>query len=84
MINAQSMVFLIAGFETTANTLTSMILYFAMHPELQDKVYEEIMTCLGDDETITNEYVKEMEYLEAFIKETLRIKPPIAEPAIIS
>ena len=79
MIDAQSMVFLIAGFETTANTLTSMVLYFAMHPDVQDKAYEEIMTCLGDDETITHDHIKDMEYLEAVTKETLRIKPPIAE-----
>ena len=78
MIDAQSMVFLTAGFETTANTLTSMMLYFAMYPELQDKVYEEIMAGLGDDTNITHEHIKEMEYLEAFTKETLRIKPPIA------
>ena len=78
MIDAQSMAFLTAGFETTANTLTSMMLYFAMYPELQDKVYEEIMAGLGDDTNITHEHIKEMEYLEAFTKETLRIKPPIA------
>jgi len=79
MVEAQSMVFLTAGFETTANTLTSMMLYFAMYPELQDKVYEEIMNGLGDDTNITHEHIKEMDYLEAFTKETLRIKPPIAE-----
>ena len=79
MIDSQSMVFLTAGFETTANTMTSMILYFATYPDLQEKAYEEIMACLGDDESITHEHIKEMDYLEAFTKETLRIKPPIAE-----
>jgi len=79
MIDAQSMVFLTAGFETTANTLTSMMLYFAMYPELQEKAYEEILTCLGDDENITHDHIKEMDYLEAFTKETLRIKSPAAE-----
>ena len=79
MIDAQSMVFLTAGFETTANTLTSIMLYFAMHPELQEKVYEEIVAGLGSDTNITHEHIKEMEYLEAFIKETLRMKPPAAE-----
>merc|ERR1719414_611771 len=79
MIDSQSMVFLTAGFETTANTMTSMILYFATYPDLQEKAYEEIIACLGDDENITHEHIKEMDYLEAFTKETLRIKPPIAE-----
>ena len=79
MIDAQSMVFMTAGFETTANTLTSMMLYFANHPDLQDKAYDEIMACIGDDDKITHEHIKDMNYLEAFIMETLRVKPPVVE-----
>ena len=79
MIDAQSMVFLVAGFETTANTLTSMMLYFAMYPDLQEKAYEEIMACLGNNDNVNHENIKEMDYLEACIKETLRMKPPVTE-----
>ena len=50
-----------------------------MNPDLQDRAYEEIMAGLGDDENITHDHIKDMDYLEAFTKETLRIKPPIAE-----
>ena len=78
-IEAQSMVFLTAGYETTANTLGSMMYFFATHPEVQDKVYEEINMCLDEDDNVTHETIKEMHYLEAFIMETLRMKPPVTE-----
>ena len=78
-IEAQSMVFLTAGYETTANTLGSMMYFFATHPEIQDKVYEEINMCLDEDDNVTHETIKEMHYLEAFIMETLRMKPPVTE-----
>ena len=79
MVDAQSMVFLTAGYETTANTLGSMMYFFAVNPDLQDKVYEEIMDTLGDDENVTHNTIMEMHYLEAFINETLRMKPPLIE-----
>ena len=79
MINAQSMVFLTAGFETTANTLGSMMYFFATHPDLQDKVYEEMVEHVDDDDNVTYETTKEMHYLEAFTMETLRMKPPLVE-----
>ena len=37
MIDAQGMVFLTAGFETTANTLGSLIFHLATHPDVQSK-----------------------------------------------
>ena len=42
MIDAQGMVFLIAGFETTANTLGHMVYLLAKNPEAQDRLYENI------------------------------------------
>ena len=79
MINAQSMVFLTAGFETTANTLGSMLYFFATNPDLQEKVYEEMIDNLDDDDNVTYETTKEMHYLEAFIMETMRMRPPLVE-----
>ena len=43
MIEAQGMVFLLAGFETTASTLSSLIYHVAMYPEVQEKIIEEII-----------------------------------------
>ena len=74
MIEAQGMVFLLAGFETTASTLSSLIYHVAMYPEVQEKIIEEIRDNIGSDD-ITHESISTLEYLEACIMETLRVCP---------
>merc|ERR1711997_528105 len=78
MIEAQGMVFLLAGFETTANTLGSLIYHVATHPEVQERIVEEITDNIGSDD-ITHENISHLEYLEACIMETLRLNPPATE-----
>jgi len=78
MIEAQGMVFLLAGFETTANTLGSLIYHVSTNPEVQEKILEEIMDNIGSDD-VTHENISTLEYLEACIMETLRLNPPAAE-----
>jgi cytochrome P450 len=78
MISAQGMVFLTAGFETTANTIGSMICLIANHPDIQERIVNEINDHIGSDE-ITHENIKLLDYLEACIMETLRLCPPIVE-----
>ena len=41
-IIAFSITFLLAGYETTANTLTCTAYLLALHPEVQQKLQEEI------------------------------------------
>ena len=79
MIDAQGMVFLTAGFETTANTLGSLMFHLATHPDIQTKVYDEICDSIGPDEEVTHETIQDLHYLEACVLETLRIWPPIVE-----
>ena len=78
MIEAQGMIFLLAGFETTANTLGSLIYHVSKYPEYQEKIVEEIMDSIGSDD-ITHENISNLEYLEACIMETLRLNPPATE-----
>ena len=78
MIEAQGMVFLLAGFETTASTLSSLIYHVAMYPEVQEKIVEEIRDNIGSDD-ITHESISTLEYLEACIMETLRLCPTAME-----
>ena len=42
-IMAQSIVFLLAGYETTAATLTFCTYYLALNPDAQDEIYEELL-----------------------------------------
>lgn len=46
-IIANAWVFLLGGFETTANALTYSAYLIATHPEVQEKLYQELMDYLG-------------------------------------
>jgi len=78
MIEAQGMIFLLAGFETTANTLGSMVYQLAEHQDVQERIYEEILDNIGSDD-ITHENIGKLEYLEACIMEDLRLCGPATE-----
>lgn len=42
----QSMIFLLAGFETTASTLSHTFFQLAKNPKIQEKIYDEIQNKL--------------------------------------
>ena len=79
MIRAQGKIFFAAGFETTSNCLTTLCYHLALNEEVQEKIRQEIKEVLTStkDEKIDHESVSELHYLEAAIKENLRICPPI-------
>jgi cytochrome P450 len=71
--------FLLAGFDTSANTLGIISHNLAMHPDVQDKLYAEIEAICGagiyDDEPTSYEQLNQLKYTEAVIKESLRLCP---------
>ncbi|KAJ3126342.1 hypothetical protein HK098_007606 [Nowakowskiella sp. JEL0407] len=66
--------FFLAGHETTANTLTWGVLEMAYHPEIVEKLREEVDRVIGDGYP-TFEQLSSLKYVDAFVKETLRIHP---------
>lgn len=61
---AQSYVFFIAGFETSATTMTFALFELATHPEIQERVRKEINEVLAKHEgKITYDSLSEMKYL---------------------
>lgn len=53
--------------------------YLATHPNIQEKARKEVLSVLGDDpEDIipTDKELKQMDYLNNCIKETMRVNPP--------
>lgn len=60
----------IAGNETTALSLSYIILLLAMHPPVQEKVYEELRMIFEDqNEEVTYEHIQRLSYLDCVIKE---------------
>merc|ERR1719499_687399 len=73
---AQALIFLLAGFDTTANLLMWTSYYLAMYPDIQEQVYEEIVSLAGHDGREANyETVGKMQLLENVLNETLRVRP---------
>ena len=71
-----SLLMIFAGTETSASTLTCAALFLALHPDAWEKVraeQEEIVSKYGND--LTAEALEDSTYLDAVIKETLRIQP---------
>ncbi|KAG8582126.1 hypothetical protein GDO81_007929 [Engystomops pustulosus] len=77
-IMAQSIVFILAGFETTSLTLTYLFYNLATHPDVQKKLQEEVDSYLPNKANPTYDILKKMEYLDMVVQETLRMYPAAA------
>ncbi|XP_055541946.1 cytochrome P450 4C1-like isoform X2 [Wyeomyia smithii] len=67
---------LFAGSDTTATTMASILLMLAMHPEVQEKVYQEVMeTCPDKDQSVSLDDIAKLTYTELVCKETMRLFP---------
>ncbi len=68
--------FLMAGFETTSNQVSHIILMLALHPEIQEKSYQEVKEIFRTDQVDFNmESLNKLIYLDQVIKETMRLFP---------
>ncbi|KAH9509376.1 hypothetical protein Btru_045754 [Bulinus truncatus] len=72
---AQSLLIIFAGFETTATTLQMCYYLLAKHPDVQEKMYQEIINVVKA-ESPTFEELSQLIYMEQVINETLRLFPP--------
>ncbi|XP_069582772.1 cytochrome P450 3A2-like [Ranitomeya imitator] len=75
-ILAQSVIFILAGFETTSMTLTYLFYNLATHPDVQKKLQEEVDSYLPDKASSTYDILMQMEFLDMVIQETLPMYPP--------
>ncbi|CAA0411267.1 unnamed protein product [Arabidopsis thaliana] len=70
--------FLNAGTDTTATTLQWILANLVRNQEIQERLYEEIKSVIGEEEEkeIEEEDMKKMPYLKAVVLEGLRLHPP--------
>jgi len=68
--------FLLAGEDTTANTIAWMTYFMAKYPEVQRKMQTEADAVLGETTTVMDyEKIRDLRYIEAVAHETMRCKP---------
>ncbi|NXF72909.1 CP3AD protein, partial [Sclerurus mexicanus] len=72
---SQAFIFIFAGYEPTSNTLCYLAYELALHPDVQQKVLEEIDTVLPNKAPLTYDAIMKLEYLDMTVSETLRIYP---------
>ncbi|ETN61351.1 cytochrome P450 [Anopheles darlingi] len=67
---------IVAGHDTTATTMSNLLLMLAMHPEVQEMVYQEVMnTCPDKEKPVSIEDANNLVYTEMVCKETMRLFP---------
>ncbi|MEL6526447.1 MAG: cytochrome P450 [Chloroflexota bacterium] len=75
-IRDEALTIVLAGHETTANTLTWAFYLLAQNPDIADKLYAEVDSVLeGKSPTLAD--LGDLTYTEQVIKEAMRIYPPV-------
>ncbi|GFO45452.1 cytochrome p450 3a4-like [Plakobranchus ocellatus] len=80
----QSLLILFAAFDTTSTTLQFCFVLLALHPDIQERVYREIIDVCGDvnegedteSRAPSHEQLQHLHYMQQVIDETLRLFPP--------
>lgn len=72
---------LIAGADTTAVAMSSAVYFGLKNPEVWEKLETEILSAgLPDDSPITHKNCRVLPYLDAVIRESMRLHPPVGMP----
>jgi cytochrome P450 len=75
-MQANASMFMVAGTETTATTLSGVAYYLCNNPRVYKKLVEEIRTTFKSSDEIAVGPLGEMEYLNAVLREGLRMYFP--------
>ncbi|KAI6657723.1 Cytochrome P450 4B1 [Oopsacas minuta] len=69
--------FVFAGHDTTGAASSFVFYHLAKYPELQEKCREEVLSVMGGRDEIEWKDIAKFTYLTCFIKETMRLYPPV-------
>ena len=59
---------MMAGIDTTGNTVSFLLYHLAINPEAQEKLHNEIMKEIGQEGPVTESGLKRMKYLKACLQ----------------
>ncbi|WCJ30861.1 cytochrome P450 family 77 subfamily B polypeptide 1 [Euphorbia peplus] len=66
----------VAGIDTSTSVLQWIFLELVLNQDIQEKLYGEIVECVGKNGVINEDDVDKMTYLNAVVKESLRMHSP--------
>ncbi|KAI4462793.1 cytochrome p450 family 4 [Holotrichia oblita] len=72
--------FMFEGHDTTTASISWTIFLLGLHPNIQEKVYQEIKSVFQNKDVLEFSDINELKYLERVLKESLRLYPSV--PAI--
>ncbi|XP_030221071.1 thromboxane-A synthase isoform X3 [Gadus morhua] len=72
----QAFIFLLAGYETSSNTISFACYLLATHPECQRRAQQEVDLFFSRHESLEYTNVQELKYLDMVFCEALRLYPP--------
>ncbi|GAA2291181.1 cytochrome P450 [Streptomyces atrovirens] len=75
-IHDQVLAIITAGSETVGSTIMSLLLVLTEHPELGDKIRDEVKSVVGD-RPVAFEDVRKLTYTANVVTETLRLYPAV-------
>jgi cytochrome P450 len=76
-IRDEVMTILLAGHDTTALTLTYAWYLLSQHPEAEARLHAEVDEVLPDGRAPTMAEVRELDYTERVLQESMRLYPPV-------
>ncbi|XP_010934114.1 xanthotoxin 5-hydroxylase CYP82C4-like [Elaeis guineensis] len=76
VIKANSLALIIGGTDTTSVTMTWALALMLNHPHVLRKAQEELEAHVGRARNVNESDVEKLVYLQAIVKETLRLYPP--------
>lgn len=84
-IEDNCMAIFLAGHDTSATALAWWMGFMAMHPAACERARREVLDVLGTQGTssaitLTPEHIAHMPWLDASLKEAMRLRPPITAP----
>ena len=76
-LQAQTLLMLFAGHETSASMLTSLMLALKQNPQVLERARAEQAALPLEDGQLSQDHLRQMPYLEQILKETERMYPPV-------
>ncbi|XP_050557105.1 cytochrome P450 4V2-like [Spodoptera frugiperda] len=77
-LQEETLVLVLAGTDTSAVGASFTVSMLARYPAVQERVYKELVEVFGDsDRPVTAEDLPQLKYLDAVVRESLRLYPPV-------